>query len=576
MRKSLLGVVIAALLCAWPAAAQEQRGSIEGVVRDAQGGVLPGATVEAKSDSGAVVTTVTDSTGTYRFPALAPGTYEITATLAGFTGVKYEKVEVLLGQIKKADFALSVGGVAESIQVTAESPLVDVKQSARATSIRAEQLELIPKGRDFSSIVTQAAGANNEQRLGGISIDGASAGENRFIVDGVETTDLQSGTSGKQVIADFIEEVQVKSSGYTAEYGGATGGVINVVTKSGTNQFRGTGLFYWEGSALSGGRYVFNTGTTIGDFGGSTGAAPQAAGGRSTLRLNPSTNQAEYVDYPEDDSYRMEPGFGVGGPIMRDRMWFYAAYQPTFIKHQRTVELLAGQSVDSEQKDTRHFLTANQTAQVSDKLRTRVAFNNSFRKRDGLLANLDGTDPVGAPYGLVREYPNWSLSGSADYVARPNVYFGVRAGYYFSDIRDSNFPDQPRFNFPSNGNVGFVGTNGVAVPAPAARVRVQQLPRRGRVRELLRQAEAVQLPGRRHLVCQHGRAAPVQGRRAGGSRRQRGAERRGGQPRADPVGRVALDWPGSGDRTPAHRGPVRLLPGPQQRRGPEEGVHHRG
>ena len=87
--------------------------------------------------------------------------------------------------------------------------------------------------------MTQAPGANQENKLGGLSIDGASAGENRYIIDGIETTNLQSGISGKNVIADFVEEVQVKSSGYTAEFGGATGGVINVITKSGTNNLHG-------------------------------------------------------------------------------------------------------------------------------------------------------------------------------------------------------------------------------------------------------------------------------------------------------------------------------------------------
>jgi hypothetical protein len=465
MRKCALVLLIGVAL-ALPAFAQEQRASIEGVVTDSSGGVLPGVTVEARSASGAVVSTVTNEVGGFRFPALAPGSYEVSATLEGFQGQKYERVEALLGQIKRLAFSLEVGGLAEQVQVTAETPLVDVRQSARSTSIRAEQIELLPKGRDFSTLLTQAPGANLEPRFGGgISVDGASAGENRFIVDGMESTDLQMGTSGKQVIVDFIEELQVKSSGYQAEFGGATGGVINIITKSGTSEFHGTGLFSYEGSALSGGRYAFGSGTTIGDFSGSTGAAPSAAGGRPTLRLNPTTNQAEYIDYPEDDSYRIEPGFSLGGPIVRDTAWFYAAYQPTLIEHERSVDLLGGGTVTENQKDTRQFLTANQTSQIGDRLRTRVAFNNSYRKRDGLLPALDGTDPEDAPYELVREYPNWTLSGTADWVARPDLYVGLRAGYYFANINDSNFPAEPRFNFTPNGNIGFVGTNGVVVPA---------------------------------------------------------------------------------------------------------------
>jgi hypothetical protein len=464
MSKSTFGVLACVLLCAWPAAAQEQRGSIEGVVKDAQGAVVPGVLVEAKNPAGVTVNTVTDPTGTYRFPSLAPGTYAVKASLSGFRPQEYERVDVLLGQIKRVDFTLAVGGVAESVQVIGESPLVDVRQSARATSIRAEQVELLPKGRDFSTLVTQAPGANYENRSGGISIDGSSASENRYIVDGVETTDLQNGLSGAQLIADFVEEVQVKSSGYTAEYGGSTGGVVNVITKSGTNNFHGSGLFYAEGSPLSGGRYSFNSGTTIGDFGGSTTQAPQAAGGRPSLRLNPSTNQQEYITYPEDDSYRLEPGIALGGPLARDKAWFYAAYQPAMIKYERTVQLLAGSSVTQRQKDTRQFLTLNQTAQIGSKLRTRAAFNNSYRKRDGLLPTLDGTDLPGTPYELIRTFPNWRISGQADYAATQNVFFGLRGGYYFSDIHDENFPTTPRFIFSGFGNVGFVGTNGVAVP----------------------------------------------------------------------------------------------------------------
>ena len=455
------------LAFAGTATAQEQRGSIEGTVKDASGAVLPGATVEARNiGQGGVASTVSDGAGVYRFPALAPGRYNVSATLQGFAAAKIDNVELLLGQIKRVDLSLGVSGVAETVEVKAESPLVDVRQSARAVSIRDEQVELLPKGRDFSTLVTQAPGANYEQRLGGISIDGSSASENRYIIDGVETTDLQTGTSGKQLIADFVEEVQVKSSGYTAEFGGATGGVINVITKSGTNDFHGTGLLYYEGSGLSGGRYSFSSGTSIGDFGGSTGQAPQAAGGRPTLRLNPSTNALEYVEYPEDDNSRIEPGFAIGGPLARDKAWFYAAYQPTLMRWERTAATGGGTgTVTTEQKDTRQFFTANSTAQISDKLRTRVAFNNSHRKRDGLLASLDGTDAANTPYGLVRKYPNWSASGNADWVVSPKVYVGVRAGYYFSDIKDANFPTDPRYNFTPLGNVGLVGTNGVAVPA---------------------------------------------------------------------------------------------------------------
>ena len=133
--------------------------------------------------------------------------------------------------------------------VTAESPLVDVSQSTRSTSIRSERIEMVPHGRDFTTLVSQAPGANMETKSGGgIMIDGASAAENRYIVDGIETTSIVIGTSAKPVLVDFLDEVQVKSSGYPAEYGGSTGGVINVITKSGSNKFSGSLLSYFQGS----------------------------------------------------------------------------------------------------------------------------------------------------------------------------------------------------------------------------------------------------------------------------------------------------------------------------------------
>ena len=132
-------------------------------------------------------------------------------------------VDLRLGQVLTVELALAVGGVAETVSVSAESPLIDTKQNMRQSNIRDEQIALLPHGRDFTSLVTQAPGANAEAKLGGLSIDGASAGENRYIIDGIETTDLQDGTSGKNLNVDLVEEVQVKSSGYTAEYGGAHG-----------------------------------------------------------------------------------------------------------------------------------------------------------------------------------------------------------------------------------------------------------------------------------------------------------------------------------------------------------------
>src|SRR3990172_7252573 len=280
-----LPALLVATLVALPAFAQEQRGSIEGIVKDSSGAVLPGVTVEARNPAGgAVATLITDAAGNYRFPALPTGEYEVTADLQGFTPY-HVRVPLGLGQIKKIDITLNIAGVAESVQVTAESPIVDVKQSASFQNIRNEMVDKLPRGRDFTSLVTIAPGANNESKLAGISVDGSSGSENQFVVDGITTNDLRTGGSGKGVVTDFVSEVQVKSSGYAAEFGGSTGGVINVITKSGTNRFRGDAGFYFTGDKLEGSE-------------------------RPSLRLNPSDNDiAEYITYDTDSFTRWEPAF---------------------------------------------------------------------------------------------------------------------------------------------------------------------------------------------------------------------------------------------------------------------------
>jgi outer membrane receptor for ferrienterochelin and colicin len=169
--------------------------------------------------------------------------------------------------------------------VTATSPLADVTQSTRATAIRGDRVDLLPHGRDFTTLVTQAPGANMEVKSGnGIMIDGATAAENRYVVDGMETTDIVKGTSSKNVLVDFVDEVQVKSSGYPAEYGGSTGGVINVITKSGTNKFSGSVLTYFQGRTT-------------------------AENNQSLRPRSPDSNVSECPSgYPEDDVQRFEPG----------------------------------------------------------------------------------------------------------------------------------------------------------------------------------------------------------------------------------------------------------------------------
>ena len=433
MRLIVTSALLSALVLARPAAAQEQRGAIEGTVQDAQRAVIPGATVAALNlGQGGAVSTVTDATGAFRFPALAPGYYDVTASLPGFTSLKFERVEVLLGQIKQLSFVLDIAAVAEEVRVSASSPLVDTRQSARVFSLRQDTIDLLPKGRDFTSLVSQAPGANQEPKLGGISIDGSSASENRFVVNGIETTNLLSGVSGHAVLPDFVDEIQVKSSGYAAEYGGSTGGVINVVTKSGTNMWRGDVLVNVEGDALDGAR-------------------------RRTLRRVPTdSTRAEYVTYPEDTYTRVEPGVAIGGPLKRDRAWLFAAYQPALIHTERTVTFTFDRTTATKASDqTDHFFNINQTTQVHDTLRTRATLDWSPSRQDGMLPALDGATYPQGNFDIIDHRQNYTASVGADWVATPKLYVGTRAGYFTSNYTTENVVEEPLFFF-ARSNINYL------------------------------------------------------------------------------------------------------------------------
>ena len=408
----LVGVFILVVSLATVAGAQETRGSIEGVVKDASGAVLPGATVEARSPAlVGVSTTVSDAAGLYRFPALPPGVYQVTSTLNGFQTSRVENIQLQLGQILKVDFALTVAALTESVQVSAESPIIDVKQNAATLSIQADLIDLIPKGRDFTQVVNSAPGTQQEGRGGGIMIDGASGSENRFIVDGMDTTALRNGVSNKEVLTDFLAEVQVKSSGYNAEYRAATGGVISAITKSGSNRFRGDIGAYYEPS----------------DWYGDV---------RGSLRLTPTNqNVSEYTFTPRDDSYTVEPVLSLGGPIKQNRLWFFVGYLPQISEQTRTVTFTQNGQTQSFDNPTRdHNLNWNVTGQATNDLRFRVnGINETARGGVSLPAKEpNGTslsNPALFPNPLRTDSFNNLYSGVADWVITPKTYMNVTAGY---------------------------------------------------------------------------------------------------------------------------------------------------
>jgi outer membrane receptor protein involved in Fe transport len=439
------------MLLASAAFAQEQSGSINGIVKDAQGGVLPGVTVEARSPRMVGVrTSVTDAQGVFRFPALPPGSFEITATLQGFTAAK-SAAEVSLGLNLKIDLVLGVGGVTETVQVTGESPIIDTKANAATASVSATLIESIPKGRGLISVLTAIPGTNNESRGGGLMIDGASGSENRYVVDGVDRTNARSGAAGaitgtEVVVQDFIETVQVKQSGYNAEYRAALGGVVNAITKSGSNQFHGdVGAYY-----------------TTNDWLGTI---------RPTLRSVPTNLAvAEYIKTPRDAAHQTDMVFSVGGPILKDKGWFFVGYAPQYYPAERTVTWVSPgtnpptQTFDNGSPNNIAW-NYNATSQVTNSLRARFTGNNETQK--GALG-LPGIEPNGTSTTSAATYNPRSqvythqfskaYSGIVDWVANGKTYVNATVGYmsYGANSAGGTYYDGTRRTF-STTNVGQAG-----------------------------------------------------------------------------------------------------------------------
>jgi hypothetical protein len=413
MRHGPTGVALVCLVVAAAVAgAQEQTAAIVGVVRDSSGGVVPGASVTAAHAGGLSVHAVTDDGGRYRFPALPPGAFELTAELTGFAQAKVESVELRLGRRLDVDITLTQATLEETVRVVAESPLIAVTQSARAASLRKDEIEKLPNGRDFTDVVAQVAGANLEvdkMPWAPVSIDGSSGAENRFIIDGAESTDLVFGSSARPAVSDFLDEIQVKSSGYTPEYGGSTGGVINAVTKNGTNAWHGDALLYWEADWLD-------------------------AGNAPTLQLNPQNSTlAEHVTFPKDDYHALEPGFTLGGPILRDRLWFFAGYLPRFEPIRRTAPFADGTTGTLLQYWKTHNAVASVTGQLGSHWRFRTSYNMGRVRREGLLQEENGSSAPDAAYDDTLIQPGWSLSASVDWIPSPSFYTSLRAAYSLSD-----------------------------------------------------------------------------------------------------------------------------------------------
>jgi len=428
-------------------------GRFEGKVMDDQGNPLPGVAVEATSPKlVGKATTVTDAQGVFRLFALPSGTYELTFTLPGFKTLLRKDVVLQLGQTLILNITMEPSAIEEQVTVVGQSPLVDVKSTVKGITLTKETFEALPKGRNFDSLVTTIPGVSNEYMLGGTSVDGASGLENMYYVDGADITDIVNGNNAQRVAFDFVDEVQVRASGYQAEFGGSLGGVVSVITRSGGNQFQGELLGYYNGYKL---RDSY----------------------RDLLLLNLSnTSIATY--YPYNSIYgnnkdnNFEFGGSLGGYLIKDRLWFFGSFMPVLYRNNRTVTYYSSGTVKTWRRDERQWnFSAKLTSQVFQKLRVSASVVNNFYKYKGDLSDTFGNpNPTVSYNDYGFSYPNFSAAFTADLTLSNNLLFSIRGGYFMSNRNGQLVkpPDEPCFQFLTEAPGGYFRTTNENLDIPDA------------------------------------------------------------------------------------------------------------
>jgi hypothetical protein len=299
MIRHVVGCALAAVLCAAPALAQENTGTITGTVKDQTGAVLPGVSVTVKHvQTGATKDITTDQSGLYSVPALQPGEYEVTFALTGFQSQIVKGVQLHVADRLEVNGLLAAGGVSESVQVSAASQFVQPTPQVQTLMGPTQVQELPLNNRNFVELATLVPGVSSdlsdEVGIGltssvSVSINGARRNAVNWMVDGVANVDVGSNiTLLNTPTLESIEEFKVITSSYQAEWPRSGGGVVNVVTRGGTQKFAGTAYDFFRNDALNANSFFRN---------------------RST---DPTQHRAPRLRYNN-------PGFSAGGPLLPSR-----------------------------------------------------------------------------------------------------------------------------------------------------------------------------------------------------------------------------------------------------------------
>lgn len=297
----VLTLALAASVAAPPAHGQTTAGIIEGRIVDTSGAVLPGAVVTVTSAAtGAVRSIPTNEQGLFRAPGLNPGTYDLTVELSGFGTVKQTGIELGVSQTVTLSIALSVGALSESLQVRAEAPLINSANASVSSTIDARKvLDLPVNSRDFSRLALFSPSAKvSNSGVANLTFNGTDSAQNNFLLDGTDATHVDNSymSNGRErgarlqtASSESVAEFRVLSSNYSAEYGRAAGAIVTAITKSGSNQFKGSGYLFMRDDAL---------------------------------------DARNFFDPAEQPLFQLKQfGGSLGGPVLRDRLFFFSNYE---------------------------------------------------------------------------------------------------------------------------------------------------------------------------------------------------------------------------------------------------------
>jgi len=254
---------------------------------------------------------ITDETGGYNISNLPPGTYVLSVY---YNDAQFSRPNVLIELGKQAYVNVSIDTSAqagETIQLTGRAPIVDQGSTKTGTTITDEYTNHIPVGRTFGAVLGTAAGTQGDQY--GVSFSGSTSSESTYIVEGLNTTDTAFGGQSTNLPNEFVQETEVIAGGYNAEFGRSTGGVINVVTKQGSNKFSGSVFAYYTPGQL-------------------------------VAEADPVLTQSSAIGSKNNLDYSADLGFEVGGPIIKDKLWFHAGVNPQFSKN--TLTRIISRNVD--------------------------------------------------------------------------------------------------------------------------------------------------------------------------------------------------------------------------------------